>query len=175
MRRLASIALCAALASSDAQAGPWTKKWGELYVKLAENFFLSESFRDASGDLSESNWDGWPVLGPRTVRWCCRFIAEQSGDPRARHTKWCQECGLKLGDEGVREHELAMRTLEMATTYDQVNAAEVSALELLLWSAQLAELRHKQTLIDRRGDLSHGDDEHLYIGLRDARSRDDRA
>ena len=46
-----ALALCAALASSDAQAGPWSKKWGELYVKLAENFFLSESFRDASGNI----------------------------------------------------------------------------------------------------------------------------
>jgi len=126
-------------------------------------------FRDASGEFTESPWEAWPVKGPRTVRWCCDFIAEQNGNPRARHTKWKQECDVKLDDEGVREHELAMRVLEMAATYDQLNVTELSSFELLLRSAQLAELRHKQKVIERRGDASHGDDEHLFLGIGETR------
>ena len=69
MRALASIrrltwALAAALfilaAPAVSQAGPWTKGWGELYVKLGENFFISDSYRDASGAVvSGANYSGF--------------------------------------------------------------------------------------------------------------------
>jgi hypothetical protein len=39
------------LVSVTAQAGPWTKNLGEFYLKLAEGFFIANSFVDASGNL----------------------------------------------------------------------------------------------------------------------------
>ena len=55
------------------------------------------------------------------------------------------------------------------TTFDQVNVSEISGFELLLRSAQLAGLRHKQQLIMRTGDDVHGDDEHLFLGIGETR------
>jgi len=36
-----------------AEAGPWTKNQGELYVKLGQGFFIADSFRDSAGTLQE--------------------------------------------------------------------------------------------------------------------------
>ena len=52
-------------------------------------------------------------MGPRTVKWCLSFLAKQDMHPRARHTKWVHECGLDPWDEGVQDHDLAMRMFEI--------------------------------------------------------------
>ncbi len=49
-RSLCTLALLALLATpTPAAAGPWSKGWGELYVKLGESLFLADSYVDASG------------------------------------------------------------------------------------------------------------------------------
>jgi hypothetical protein len=47
----AALTLAILLVASTAQAGPWTKNPGQVYVKVGEGFFLSDSFRDGSGQL----------------------------------------------------------------------------------------------------------------------------
>ncbi len=37
--------------SQPAQAGPWTKSLGEVYVKVGEGLFFSDSYRDADGKI----------------------------------------------------------------------------------------------------------------------------
>jgi hypothetical protein len=55
-----ALALLVLAWSGPAEAGPWTKNWGELYVKLGENFFISDSYRDASGAvISGTNYSGY--------------------------------------------------------------------------------------------------------------------
>ena len=56
----AALFLSILTAPTRAEAGPWTKGWGELYVKLGENFFISQSYRDASGNvISGTNYSGF--------------------------------------------------------------------------------------------------------------------
>lgn len=67
-RRLARLLLPAlvalgVLAPRAAEAGPWTKNLGQLYVKLNEGFFFSDSFVNAQG-VVESN--GTDYLGATT-------------------------------------------------------------------------------------------------------------
>lgn len=46
------LAVAAALATApQVHAGPWTKSLGELYVKVGEGFFFSDSYRDSDGQI----------------------------------------------------------------------------------------------------------------------------
>lgn len=58
------------------------------------------NFRDSVQLLMESEWDGFPINGPRTLLWCCKFIAEHSLHPGAHHTRWLQMTGLSGTDGG---------------------------------------------------------------------------
>ena len=117
--------------------------------------------------LTESASDSWPILGPRTVRWCLRFLAQQDQHPRARHTKWVHECRLEPWDEGVQDHDLAMRMFELGLAYDQCNLSELSAFELLARRAQMAEWRHRDRILGRGDELF--DDQFLYMGTGETR------
>lgn len=44
---------CVGLAPAEAQAGPWTKKTGEYYVKFSELYFSSDTFVSPSGERIE--------------------------------------------------------------------------------------------------------------------------
>ena len=125
-------------------------------------------FRDAIRELSESEWAGWPLRGPRTAKWCLDFIGQEDLHPRARHTKWRHESRLLPGDVGVADHELIMRVLELAIVFDQLNVAELASFELLLRKAQLAEWRHRDRLLANGAD-DIGEDEFLYLGTSETR------
>ena len=79
------------------------------------------SFREAVALLTETDWaDGWPVRGPRTLRWVLKFIGENSTHPLAHHGRFRQLVGLPASDPGMQEHERAMRILEISIVYDQL-------------------------------------------------------
>eukprot|EP00959_Pyramimonas_sp_CCMP1952_P323540 6770709-Pyramimonas_sp.AAC.1 len=97
-----------------------------------------KDFKVAVDLVTETAWDSWPLTGPRATKWCLQFIPQTNGHPRARHSWWKSTCSLSIADPGVSDHETAMKAVEYALTYDQVNAAELSFVELLLRRAQLA-------------------------------------
>ena len=43
-------------------------------------------FRNAVSELVQSLWAGWPVPGPRTFLWCCKFMSEHALHPLAHHS-----------------------------------------------------------------------------------------
>eukprot|EP00974_Lingulodinium_polyedra_P017693 1716541-Lingulodinium_polyedra.AAC.1 len=112
--------------------------------------------------LAETNWSHWPITGPRTVLWCCNFILEVDGTPRARHTRWLHECQLSQGDAGVADHEVGMRCLEFALCYDQVAVSELACMELMLRKVQVAELKHRERILGVQG--GDGLEDYLYLG-----------
>ena len=116
-------------------------------------------------EMSETDWeaDGWPVKGPRTCRWLCRFIAENSLHPLAHAARFRQLAGLSAADAGTQEHERSMRILEAALTFDHLQAGELASIELIARSAQLIELRHRERIIGAVGS-GPDDDAFLYLG-----------
>jgi hypothetical protein len=121
-------------------------------------------FKDSVREMTETSWPAWPILGPRTARWCLDFIAEQDTRPRARHTKWRHEAGVGGQDIGCQDHELAMRMIELAVVYDQLNITELASFELLLRRAQLAEMRYRDKILGKHGGDEFAEDEFLYMG-----------
>ena len=118
-------------------------------------------FREAITLLAETSWDGWPISGPRTLLWCCRFIAQHSLHPMAHHTRWLQMSGVQASDSGAQEHEQAMRVLEYAVCFDQLQASELACLEIVARRAQMVELRHREKIL---GSGAIDDDAFLYMG-----------
>eukprot|EP00959_Pyramimonas_sp_CCMP1952_P058798 1227986-Pyramimonas_sp.AAC.1 len=124
-----------------------------------------KDFKIAVDLVTETAWDSWPLTGPRTTKWCLQFTLQTNGHPRALHSWWKSTCGLSIADPGVSDHEAAMKAVEYALTYDQVNAAELSFVELLLRRAQLAEYRYKHKLLWTDGQVDALlQDEFLYLG-----------
>jgi hypothetical protein len=122
-------------------------------------------YKETVVGLKESEWDRWPIAGPRTLLWCLRFIAEHDQHPKARHVRWRQAAGLSESDAGVSEHEAIMRTIELALLYDQLHLTEIAAFELLARRAQMIELKYKNKIVPV-GSYQNDpfDDAHLYQG-----------
>ena len=131
-------------------------------------------FRDVVPVLTETAWANWPVSGPRTVVWCAKFIAEVDGHPRARHQRWLHETQLTAADVMVSEHETALRALEMAMTYDQLQVGEIASLELVMRRAQLAEMKHRERTLTKAGISidSHVFEENFYLGHQEGRGQE---
>ena len=135
-----------------------------LSMEYTSDGIRHRSFRSAVGLLTETGWGHWPVAGPRTTLWCCRFILGTDGHPRARHTRWRRDAGLAPGDPGVGDHENAMRILEYCLTYDMLQAAELSMVEVMMRKAQLVELKYRDRVVNSTTQGTVEDDEHLYLG-----------
>ena len=53
-----------------------------MAVRFDDSGNRHKEFAAGLEGMSEDNWgDGWPVKGPRTTRWVCRHIAENSRTP----------------------------------------------------------------------------------------------
>lgn len=44
--------------------------------------------RDGTRLLSPSEFPDWPVRGPRTTEWVCRFVSETTSTPLRHHERW---------------------------------------------------------------------------------------
>ena len=122
------------------------------------------NFKDTVSELTVHQWSGFPVQGPRTALWCLRFIMQHSIHPTAHHTRWLQMTGVLNNDSGAQEHEMAMRVLEYAVCYDQLQAAELAAIELVARRAQLIELKYRDKVIGGGMGGTVDEDSFLYMG-----------
>jgi hypothetical protein len=127
------------------------------------------AFRDAVGELTETSWPRFPVSGPRTARWVCRFVRDNDIAPRGRHVKWRSEVNLTATDESVSDHEFCARILQTAATYDQLNVSELASMELVCRRLQMCEYKHRERILGR-GHLDElQEDAHLYMGTGETR------
>jgi len=116
------------------------------------------------GQLTETAWDAWPVLGPRTTRWMCRFIMDHEASPKAQFQRWKRDADLQGSELGVADYEFIMRVFEVALSYDNLNVSELASFELLARRVQLAAWRHRDRLVVRNAVDDLADDEYLYMG-----------
>ena len=126
------------------------------------------SFVEALSELAETQWESWPVAGPRTLLWCLRHVADCDRHPLAHHTRFKQIAGVQHHDAGIAVHELSMRVLEYAVCYDQLAASELACLEIVARQAQLVELKYRDRVIagtSGAGGCGTLDaDDYLYLG-----------
>ena len=124
-------------------------------------------FRTAVARMIQTDIKGWPLEGPRTVLWVCRFFVENGGSPLSRHGRWRAEARLSATDGGVGEHERCCRALEMMACWDQLNLPDIAVAEMLGRSVQLQEERWRERLSG--DDSANGLDSHLFYGTASVR------
>ncbi|CAK0837915.1 unnamed protein product, partial [Prorocentrum cordatum] len=128
-------------------------------------------FREGVKQLTETAWPSWPLLGPRTAGWVCRFIRDQDVAPRSRHARFKAEAGLSSSDPGVDFHEFCLRLLQIGIQFDQLNVSELAIFELICRKAQMIEYKYRGRYLHRMGaagdDLA--EDEHIYHGTSETR------
>ncbi|CAK0792247.1 unnamed protein product, partial [Prorocentrum cordatum] len=90
-----------------------------LRANATERFL---GMREAVAELTETQWEFFPINGPRTVKWVCEFVRENDVTFRSRHAKFKAETGLSSSDQDVSVHELCCRIMHLLLTYDQLNA-----------------------------------------------------
>lgn len=115
-----------------------------LSLEFAGGTRVKRTWRDAVAKLSLVSDPGWPIPGPRTAEWCCRFLNRRSGGPTDWHHQFKTLYRLNKGDWGVEAHELAMRMLDRAGTFDGLDVCNLACLEDLLRQAQLVEFAYLQ-------------------------------
>ena len=86
---------------------------------------------------------GWPVAGPRTLLWCCKLMSENALHPFTHHSRFVQLSGLLPKDFAAQEHELLCRATEFCLTFDQLQSAELSCMELSVRRLLMLEMKHR--------------------------------
>ena len=98
------------------------------------------SWRDVAERVEEVDTPDWPLNGPRTVTWICRFIERRGGGgPNAYHQWWQQSKFLKSDTPAVKLHGLLCEALEFAATYDCLDDTNLVCFERLLREVQQIE------------------------------------
>ncbi|CAK0900570.1 unnamed protein product [Prorocentrum cordatum] len=97
------------------------------------------AYTNAVGLLEEPRFDDFPVVGPRTTLWLCKFIRDQGNVPRTRTEKWMRDARVPDNDRVKHEHGSLMEILETALTYDQLDVSALASFEILSRRIQLLE------------------------------------
>ena len=124
-------------------------------------------FREAVARMCQTAIPTWPLEGPRTTFWVCRFMVDNGGSPLARHGRWRAEARLTNSDGGVGEHERCCRALEVMSCWDQLNLPDLAVAEMLARSVQMQEERWRDRLSGE--DPNSGLDSHLFYGTSSVR------
>jgi hypothetical protein len=110
-----------------------------LTVKYDRQGQRWREFREGVGSLEVCTFEDWPVSGPQTVIWVCKWILNRAGSPLAWHAQWKAVGKLQDSDPQVIIHESACRVLETAVCYDQLNVTSLAAFEVVARQLQISE------------------------------------
>ena len=104
------------------------------------------AWREVASKVEEVAAPDWPLNGPRTTDWVCRFIDRRGGGgPIAYHPWWQQARFLRSDDYQVKVHDLVCRTLELAGTYDSLDITNLACFEYLARAVQRIEHDYRDT------------------------------
>ena len=108
-------------------------------VRYDEQGLRRRTFEDACGQLEEPDFADWPVEGPRTTRWMCKFILTHGGNPQSRSPRFFTDAKVPEGDRVRHEHLLLMDILQLALEYDQLDISALASFEVLARRVALLE------------------------------------
>jgi len=115
------------------------------------------TFKDWTLAVEESDLDGFPIPGPRTVKSCSRQVADfAGGSPTAHSHLWRQACKFSITDYPAVEHMEWSKAWEAAACYDQVDGANLACVELIVRNIQRIEERYKDKVLATWDDMPGG-------------------
>lgn len=127
-----------------------------LGVRFDASWRRFRDFADCLALRSEEAFEEWPLDGPWTFREYVDLIRRSAGTPSVYHTKWLTETQLDKRSSEALTHEIGMDVIELAYTFDQVNGANLAALELLgRWMHMLEHAMAKNAKKPEMTNTSH--------------------
>ena len=134
----------------------------------------SRIYVDAVKLITETPFGDWKISGPRTTRWLLRSIASQGFGPVQRHYWWRSVQHLSSADLFVDDHLFISELLETTVCFDQLNASELGAMELVARRYQLYEEFYSHSLRQSDGGQSAEiwmDERQLFLGQERGRGK----
>ena len=147
---------------------------------LIEDHRLFEISFDNAGDphrdffetvrvLPEDAVVGWPLTGPRSLRWILRFIGAQCNTgPTGRLHQFMALTKLTFQDKYVSEYSVLCKVLELAVSFDQLKVSNLACIELVARRLQLIEEKYRFRMPQMEGGANATDpeqDHSLFMGL----------
>jgi len=127
----------------------------------------AREFRDAVAAMDPAEWPAWPIRGPRTVQWVLQHMCDNGGTPLAWHSRWLSLSRVAAHEVSATQHEGLCRILQLATTFDQLDLCNVSAMELVCRQLQLLEAKEYEKHMAKQSEevTSALVDNRLYMGV----------
>jgi hypothetical protein len=159
--------LAAALAALAAQAPARQQAVVDdartLPIHFGDDSHRHRDFREAITLCQKSEFDDWPIKGPRTTPWLTRMLSEGSSTPLNHHAKFIAFFKLSPGDPVALQHEAWCKVLQTMVCYDQLDVHNLASAELVCRQLQLLEDRH--SMVSDKGEAAAASEESsLYMG-----------
>jgi hypothetical protein len=104
-------------------------------------------WRDAARQCKQEDFVDFPIVKPRTARWCADYLVKDGG-PALHHEVWRSRRRLQVTDFGVDMHDTLSKIAEFLGTYDQYDLANSAGVELLFRKMQLIEYYYDEKDLD---------------------------
>jgi hypothetical protein len=111
-----------------------------------------KEFREASRSSKIVAFTDWPIGGPRTTKWLMAQMVENGSTPLGHHQLWKAACKFTPSDGPAIEHEAWSKVLQVLVCYDQLDASNLGAAELISRNIQRLEEKHRDRLTTADGD-----------------------
>lgn len=151
--------LAAALNAGGAVANPNAVVQGgedarTLSISRDPDGLRYKEFRTAVLESKQTDFQDWPVSGPRTVKYVLGQMLDHGGSALGHHQAWRVACKLQPTDAPAMEHEAWSKVLQTLMTYDQVDVTNLAGAEMICRNLQRIEERHKFKLasVDDAGE-----------------------
>ena len=116
------------------------------------------SFRDGCKECVTSDFDDWPIPGPRTAKYVITQIGEHAGGSPTQHSQqWRLACKFQASDGPAMEHLEWSKALEAFLIYDQVDLSNLAGVEVICRNLQRLEERYKDKVLSTLDEGGAGD------------------
>ena len=105
-------------------------------------------FREAVKSCKKSDFEDWPIPGPRSAPFVLNQIAEHAGGSPVQHSyQWRTNCKFQATDGPALDHLEWSKALEALLTYDQCDGMNLACCEIMCRNIQRVEDRHKDKIL----------------------------
>lgn len=87
---------------------------------------------------------GWPLVGPRTAKWCLNYLVVESLGFENHHGRFRQLCKLDPTTWGVQEHFQMSMILRQLIQVDMIDGCNCLGVELMFRRLQTIEYAHSE-------------------------------
>jgi len=124
--------------------GTLTEEIRTLEVKYDDHQERHRHWRDVANSVIEDSFADWPLSGPRTMLWLCKFWARQNKTPTTWLDHHLATESYGATDRSVHELRALAEIFEVAGSYDQLNLGALASFELAARRWQLIISAHSK-------------------------------